>query len=119
MARVATGKGGIVCTNGTHHGNSEAVGKLTRLAVWAEFEPGCRVLSVPGKISPIVAGADEAGACGCVSRGVAAGDPQLRGVRRRLCRADPVSILANEGLPDIPAASWRGRRRWCARPAGW
>ena len=31
MARGATGKAGIVCTNATYHGNSEAVGKMTRL----------------------------------------------------------------------------------------
>ncbi len=31
MARMATGKAGIVCTNATYHGNSEAVGKMTRI----------------------------------------------------------------------------------------
>jgi 4-aminobutyrate aminotransferase-like enzyme len=30
MARLATGKSGIVCTNATYHGNSAAIGKLTR-----------------------------------------------------------------------------------------
>src|ERR1700679_15236 len=31
MARFATGKRGIVCTNATYHGNSELVGAMTRI----------------------------------------------------------------------------------------
>jgi glutamate-1-semialdehyde aminotransferase len=31
MARFATGKRGIVCTDATYHGNSELVGSLTRI----------------------------------------------------------------------------------------
>ena len=31
MVRGETGKSGIVCTNATYHGNSEAVGKMTRI----------------------------------------------------------------------------------------
>ena len=33
MARLKTGKAGIVCTNATYHGNSEAVAKLNRIGV--------------------------------------------------------------------------------------
>ena len=52
MARVATGKGGIVCTNATYHGNSEAVGKLTRFAAGQNSMGDVRAIPVPGDVPP-------------------------------------------------------------------
>ena len=51
MARLATGKRGIVCTNATYHGNSEAVGKLTRIGQPARNTAGdVRAIPVPGEV---------------------------------------------------------------------
>src|SRR6188508_2275387 len=42
MARFATGRRGIVCTNATYHGNSELVGSLTRLGQNPSPNPSVR-----------------------------------------------------------------------------
>ena len=51
MARIATGKRGIVCTNATYHGNSEAVGVLTRTRGDQPNAPRRARHSVPREIS--------------------------------------------------------------------
>src|SRR5271170_6889282 len=42
MARFATGKRGIVCTNATYHGNSELVSQLTRVGAAQPRSPDLR-----------------------------------------------------------------------------
>ncbi len=102
MARFATGKGGIVCTNATYHGNSELVGKLTRLSADTNDGGDVRAIPFPEMFRPLVPGASEADlADACLDR--------LKATIRRL-EDDGVglaglivcSILANEGLPDVP-----------------
>ncbi|MEA2811151.1 MAG: hypothetical protein QOJ17_5292, partial [Rhodospirillaceae bacterium] len=59
MARGATGKNGIVCTNATYHGNSEAVGKMTRLGPDQNSAGDVRAIPFPEKLRPLVPGASE------------------------------------------------------------
>src|SRR6185436_6162158 len=59
MARLATGKGGIICTNATYHGNSEAIGKLTRIGDVNNAKGDVRAIPFPEKLRPIVRGASE------------------------------------------------------------
>lgn len=107
MARGTTGKSGIVCTNATYHGNSEAVGKMTRIGT-NESRDGrnsggdVRAIPFPEMLRPIVPGASE-------SDLVEAYLERLRGAIRSL-EDDGVGfaglivcpIFANEGLPDVP-----------------
>jgi 4-aminobutyrate aminotransferase-like enzyme len=102
MARFATGKGGIVCTNGTYHGNSEAVSKLTRLALGQNSSPDVRSFPFPEKYRPILTGASDEELCEAylvelqkAIKGFTDNGVGFAGLI--VC-----SILANEGLPDIP-----------------
>ena len=49
MARFATGKRGIVCSNATYHGNSELVGSLTRLGQQPTANAAVRAFPFPEK----------------------------------------------------------------------
>ena len=57
MARIATGKAGIVCTNATYHGNSEAIGKLTRIGDISNATGNVRAIPFPEMLRPLVPGA--------------------------------------------------------------
>ncbi|HKU93907.1 MAG TPA: aspartate aminotransferase family protein [Vineibacter sp.] len=102
MARMATGRRGIICTNATYHGNSEAVGKLSRLGTSQPAGDDVRAIPFPEMLRPIVPGASEAAIC----------DAYLDRLRETIQGFDKsgagfaglivCSILANEGLPDIP-----------------
>src|SRR6201994_3856638 len=60
MARMATGKTGIVCTNATYHGNSEAVAKLNRIGVGRNAAGDVCAIPFPEMLRPLVPGASEA-----------------------------------------------------------
>src|SRR5882762_4023477 len=102
MARGATGKNGIVCTNATYHGNSEAVGKMTRLGPGQNSAGDVRAIPFPEKLRPLVPGAIEADLAEAYLE-------RLRNAIRSL-EDDGVGfaalivcpIFANEGLPDVP-----------------
>lgn len=101
MARAATGGRGFICTDGTYHGNSALVGSLTRGPL--RGRPDVNAIPFPQRYRPIVEGATEAELC----------EAYLAEVRRAIddFAADGVplagvifcSLLANEGLPDVPA----------------
>jgi len=101
MARLATGKTGIVCTNATYHGNSEAVAKLNRIGN-TNATGNVRAIPFPEMLRPLVPGASEADLAEAYL-------DRLRGAIRSL-EADGAgfaglivcSIFANEGLPDVP-----------------
>ncbi len=52
MARFATGKRGIVCTDATYHGNSELVSSLNRLDQSPSTNPVGSRFPVPGEVPP-------------------------------------------------------------------
>ena len=101
MARAATGGRGLICTDAAYHGNSTEVRKLTRLR--KQESPEYRSIPVPQRYRPIEDGlAGEALTAAYLDRlheqidGFAADGVPFAGVL--FC-----PILANEGLPDIPA----------------
>ncbi len=103
MARAATKGRGIICTDATYHGNSEAVGKLNRLPV-ADVADDADVRSIPfpQMYRPIKEGASPAELTELYLAEVqsaietfAENDVPFAGML--VC-----SILANEGLPNIP-----------------
>jgi len=107
MARGTTGKQGIVCTNATYHGNSEAVGKMTRIGTdqskGGQNSGGdVRAIPFPEMLRPIVPGASESELADAYLE-------RLRGAIRSLedegvgfAGLIVCPIFANEGLPDVP-----------------
>src|SRR6185369_10934126 len=102
IARGESGKQGIVCTNATYHGNSEAVGKMTRIGAGQNTGGDVRAIPFPEMFRPIVPGASE-------SDLLEAYLERLRGVIRSLeddgmgfAALIVCPIFANEGLPDVP-----------------
>jgi 4-aminobutyrate aminotransferase-like enzyme len=102
IVRGQTGKAGIICTNHTYHGNSEAVGKMTRIGDGRNTGGDVRAIPFPEKFRPLVPGASEADLC-------AAYLERLRNTIRSF-EEDGTGfaglivcpIFANEGLPDVP-----------------
>jgi 4-aminobutyrate aminotransferase-like enzyme len=102
MARLATGKSGIVCTNATYHGNSAAIGKLTRIGDISNAKGDVRAIPFPETLRPLVPGISEAELAEAYL-------DRLRGAIRSLeddgtgfAGLIVCSIFANEGLPDVP-----------------
>lgn len=117
MARFATGKQGIVCTNATYHGNSEAVSKLTRLSLGQNASPEVRSFPFPETYRPIVEGATEAELCEAYIARLEEAIRALQASPEGFAGLILCSILANEGLPDIPAG-FMARAAEMARAAG-
>jgi 4-aminobutyrate aminotransferase-like enzyme len=103
MAKFATGKSGIVCTNATYHGNSELVSRLTRIALGQNSDPGVRAFPFPEAYRPIVAGASEAELKDAYLAKLTEAINGLEKSGAGFAGLIMCSILANEGLPDIPA----------------
>ncbi len=103
MARFATGKRGIVCTNATYHGNSELVGSLTRLGQQPTANAAVRAFPFPEKYRPIDGNLSESALCdaylGKLDEAIASLVDSGEGIAALIV----CSIFANEGLPDVPA----------------
>lgn len=101
MARILTGKRGLICTDATYHGNSSLVGRLSWLP-HGKDNGGVRSIATPQLYRPIEAGLNEEDLrdryLDQLEQTIAAfkDDGGFAGIM--LC-----SILANEGLPDVPS----------------
>ena len=103
MARVATGKRGVVFSNGTYHGNSEAVGMLTGEGRKPATSPEIAAFPFPDRYRPLQPGLNDAALCGAYVEQVDAAIRQLQASGAGIACLIVCSIFANEGLPDIPA----------------
>jgi 4-aminobutyrate aminotransferase-like enzyme len=119
MARMTTGKTGIVCTNATYHGNSEAVSKLNRIGTGRNAAGDVFAIPFPERLRPLLPGASEADL-------VEAYLERLREAIRTLEKDGTgfaglivCSILANEACPTSRRTSCRAPPRSCAPPAAW
>jgi 4-aminobutyrate aminotransferase-like enzyme len=102
MARIATGAQGIVCTNHTYHGNNTLVGAMTGLSAENRGHADLRAIPFPETLRPIMAGlTGEALADAYALRLIAAID-DLKATGAGFAGLILCTILANEGLPDIP-----------------
>jgi 4-aminobutyrate aminotransferase-like enzyme len=117
MARMATGKSGIVCTNATYHGNSDAVGKMTRIGTGQNAVGDVRAIPFPEMLRPLVPGAGEdelreayLDRLRQAIRGLEEDGTGFAGLI--VC-----SIFANEGLPDVPSG-FMARAAEIVREAG-
>lgn len=103
MARVATGKRGIVFSNGTYHGSSEAIGMLTGEGRRPGTSPEIASFPFPDRYRPLQEGLDEAALCAAYVERVDAAIAQLQATGAGVACLIVCSLFANEGLPDIPA----------------
>ena len=116
MARVVTGGSGFICTNAAYHGNSEQVMQLTYVATDQTDNPNIRSIPFPESFRSIVAGSEEDRCEAYLAKVVEAlADFEARGVR--VAGLLVCSLLANEGLPDIPAG-FMARASELVRAAG-
>ena len=115
MARAATGGRGLIYTQAAYHGNSTEVRKLSRMR--GDNEPEFRSIPVPQRYRPVEEGLeDEALTEAYLTRLQAEIDGFARdGVAFAGMMA--CSILANEGLPDMPPG-FMGRAAEMVRAAG-
>jgi 4-aminobutyrate aminotransferase-like enzyme len=103
MARVATGNRGVVFSNGTYHGSSEAVGMLTGEGRRPATSPEIASFPFPDLYRPLQEGLDEAALCAAYVERVDAAIAQLQGTGAGVACLIVCSLFANEGLPNIPA----------------
>jgi 4-aminobutyrate aminotransferase-like enzyme len=103
MARVATGKRGVVFSNGTYHGNSEAVGMLTGEGRRPATSPEIASFPFPDRYRPLEPELDDSALCAAYVARVDAAIRQLEASGAGVACLIVCSIFANEGLPDIPA----------------
>jgi 4-aminobutyrate aminotransferase-like enzyme len=103
MARIATGKRGIVCTNAAYHGNSDLVGRLTNVGRGQPESADVHAFPFPDSYRPVVAGLSEEELANeylaRISHAIARFNASGVGFAGLLI----CSIFANEGLPDLPA----------------
>lgn len=107
MARLHTGRRGIVCTDKTYHGNSDLVSKLSLVGTVQPESPEVHAFPFPEKYRPIVDSDDDE----------VLADAYLERLDDAIRRFEAsgvgfaglilCSIFANEGLPDIPAGFMR------------
>jgi len=116
MARSATGNRGLICTDATYHGNTYLVSRLTALPVGTD-RSGVRSILTPQKFRPIESGLTDRqlldrylGQLADTIAGFQAEGVGVAGIM--LC-----SILANEGLPEVPAG-WFEQATAMVRAAG-
>jgi 4-aminobutyrate aminotransferase-like enzyme len=104
MARMATGRRGIICTDATYHGNSEAVGRMTRVGN-APTPPGAEVRAIPfpETYRPLAGNGNGSDPAGVYLEKLRATIDDLERDGTGFAGLIVCSILANEGLPDIPA----------------
>lgn len=103
MARIATGKSGIVCTDSAYHGNSDLVGRLTGVGHFQPESPDVHAFPFPDCYRPLISEAsdDELAEAylGRISDAIARFEETGAGFAGILI----CSIFANEGLPNLPA----------------
>ena len=118
MARAATGGQGIICSDGGYHGNSTEVRKLSRAPVGSKENPHFRSIPHPQTYRPLVPGVGSEELTNVyldeVQKAIdafQADDIPFAGMF--LC-----SILANEGLPDIPPGFMTGAAELVRKAGG-
>lgn len=104
MARIATGRRGVVATNATYHGNSEAVIALRSAATRPDDYPEVATFPFPQRLRPVQAGLDDQVLADAYLDELAAAIQRLEMSGAGVAALIVCSIQANEGLPDIPGS---------------
>jgi len=103
MARIVTGNRGLICTDATYHGNSELVDSLTNVGCAMNQTGEIRGFPFPERYRPLEEGLSEEELCQAYLARVATAIESLKTERAGFAALIMCSILANEGLPDIPS----------------
>jgi 4-aminobutyrate aminotransferase-like enzyme len=103
MARFATGRQGIICTDATYHGNSELVGSLTHLGRAASEGQSVHAFPFPQMYRPLEPGLSETDLCEAYLARLADAIQRFEASGVGLAALIVCSIFANEGLPNAPA----------------
>ncbi len=117
MARLATGRRGILCTNAAYHGNSDLVGKLTNAGRMGPEDPEIRAFPFPDLYRPIATGCNEQELEDAYLAWVQAAIDRFDASGVGLAAMLVCSIFANEGLPNLPG-SFMARAADRVRAAG-
>jgi len=117
MARFATGRRGVVCTDATYHGNSELVGALTRMGTAPSPTGDVQAFAFPQSYRPIREGVSGAALCEAYLAELEAAIARCGASGAGFAALIVCSIFANEGLPTIPPG-FMGRAAAMARAAG-
>lgn len=104
MARIATGRRGVIATDATYHGNSEAVIALRHATARPDEHPGVATFPFPQKLRPIRDGLDDQALAAAYLDELAAAIERLKSSGAGVAALIVCSIQANEGLPDIPGS---------------
>ena len=104
IARAATGGRGIICTDAAYHGNSEEIGKLTRVGQQSEAERSAEIRAIPFPqlYRPLNDGVSQEELTNLYLAEVGKAIDSFRAGGVPLAAMLVCSILANEGLPSIP-----------------
>lgn len=103
LVRNVTGKRGIICSNATYHGNSEAVRALKSARLHPENFPEIRTIPFPDSYRPIEPGLDDAALADAYLARLRDAIDSLERDGTGVAAVIFCSIFANEGLPDIPS----------------
>ena len=117
MARFATGRRGIVCTNATYHGNSELVGALTHVGSRQPETAEVHAFPFPETYRPIKDGLSEEALCDAYVERLEDAIARFEASGVGFAALIVCSIFANEGLPKVPAG-FMARAADMARTAG-
>ena len=117
MARFATGKRGVVCTDATYHGNSELVGGMTRVGLGDPARPDLATFPFAQRYRPIDPTLNEADLTEAYLDRVRQAIARLEASGAGFAALIVCSLFANEGLPDIPAG-FMAKAAEIARQAG-
>ena len=103
MARIVTGRRGIVCTDAAYHGNSELVGSLNYVGRRPPSQGEIRSFTYPDLYRPLNESKTEDELCAATLASVKQAIDSLNENGHGFAGLIACSIFANEGLPDIPA----------------
>lgn len=117
MARFATGRRGIVCTNFTYHGNSDLLSSLTYVGSHQPESDTVHSFPFPETYRPIQAGLSEAELCEAYLERLEDAIRRFEVPGVGFAALIMCSNFANEGLPNIPAG-FMARAAEMARKAG-
>jgi 4-aminobutyrate aminotransferase-like enzyme len=102
MARFATGKRGVVCTDATYHGNSELVGGMTRIGAGQADRPDLATFPFPELYRPLDNNLNEDDLTEAYLDRLRQAIAGLEASGAGFAALIVCSIFANEGLPDVP-----------------
>lgn len=106
MARAATGKNGIICTDATYHGNSALISRMTLLPVGTD-RSGIRSISTPQLYRPLQEDRTEEELLELHLEQLRATIAGLEADGHGFAGLMLCSLLANEGLVHAPAGWFR------------